>query len=79
MVILINERDLIIEEKNRVNYIKIIKAFDSQDVFWFCELQYASHIPSVTYFRRSLFKLVRMGVLVEVSTGLYGIVRDKNK
>ena len=58
--------------------MKIVKAFEVQDVYWFCELQYASHIPSVTYFRRSLFKLIRNGVLVEVSTGKYAIVRNKN-
>jgi len=78
VVIPINERDLIIEQKNKINFVKIVKAFEVQDVYWFCELQHASHIPSVTYFRRSLFKLIRNGVLVEVCKGKYAIVRNKN-
>ena len=79
LVVCIDELSCIIMRKNELNFVKIIKAFDGRDVFWFCDLQEASGIHSVTYFRSSLFKLVRRGVLVEVKRGLYSIDRNKIK
>jgi len=57
------------------NFDKILGCFVCGDEFWFCELQERSGIKSVTYFRGSLFRLVRLGVLFEVCKGKYGIDR----
>lgn len=74
---MVEGRFLVAEKKTCDNCVKIVRVFDKDSVFWFSDLKDASGIGSLSYFSKSLAKLKRLGVLVEVRPGCYALDRGK--
>lgn len=61
-----------VEEHNLVNAGRILFVLEAcPGGVWFSDLMCESGFKSVVFFRRSLFFLVRSGVVVEVKRGFY--------
>jgi len=72
-VIWTDERFVDAERHNLNNALKIIAVLGNVNAVWFSDLQESVGISSVCYFRRSLKRLIRKGVVVEVKPGLYSL------